>query len=99
MQVNVITKEEFQQWAEAFAAQLTALIQGSDITPANHKTYNTDEAAAYLKVCKKTLQNYRDDGLITFSQIGRKITYAQSDLDSFLQAYKKQLFNKKVKTL
>jgi len=56
------------------------------------KLYTNEEAGQYLKVCAKTLQNYRDDGLLRFAQVGRKIFYTQSDLNTFLETYKKETF-------
>lgn len=35
----------------------------------------TEEAMIALKVCKKTLQNWRDKGDIDFIKVGRKIYY------------------------
>ena len=61
-----------------------------------YKLYNNKEAAEYLKVCNKTLQNYRDDGLIEFSQMGRKISYTQANLNAFLEKYKNETFTKKL---
>lgn len=40
-----------------------------------------------LSISHKTAQTYRDKGLITFSQIGNKIFYKDSDINAFLSAY------------
>jgi len=61
------------------------------------KLYSNEDACKYLQACAKTLQNYRDDGLIGFTQIGRKIYYKQSDLNMFLNTYKKQTFLNQIK--
>lgn len=60
------------------------------------RVYPNKEACKYLNVCSKTLQNYRDSGLIRFSQAGRKIYYTQSNLDEFLIENKKELFKKEI---
>jgi hypothetical protein len=44
---------------------------------------NTD-LAKMLKVTKRTIQNYRDNGIISFSQVGSKLYYRLSDVEDML---------------
>lgn len=44
----------------------------------------TEEVSKLLKVSKRTLQNYRDEGKLGFSQIGSKIYYRSTDIEAFL---------------
>ncbi len=44
----------------------------------------TKEAAQALQVTTRTLQSYRDQGIIPFSQFRREIRYRQSDIQDFL---------------
>ncbi len=46
-----------------------------------------------LKVSKVTLQNWRDKGLIAFSQIQGKIYYQYNDVLQFLENHKKTTFS------
>jgi excisionase family DNA binding protein len=46
-----------------------------------------DEILHLLGISKRTLQNYRDQRLIPFYQIGRKIFYKSSDVDNFLERH------------
>ncbi len=71
------------------------LLQTERIQP--DKLYSNEDACKYLQVCSKTLQNYRDDGLIEFTQISRKIYYKQSDLNTFLNTYKNETFLNQIK--
>ncbi|MGI4872311.1 MAG: helix-turn-helix domain-containing protein [Janthinobacterium lividum] len=48
---------------------------------------DTNEAAALLKVSKRTMQAWRDEGLIGFSQVGRQIYYSREDIDHLLQRH------------
>ncbi|MBJ2197639.1 DNA-binding protein [Muribaculaceae bacterium Isolate-113 (HZI)] len=41
-----------------------------------------------LGISPKTWQNYRDQRLIPFSQIGRKIYVNRADLDAFLRQHR-----------
>lgn len=44
-------------------------------------------AMQLLDACPRTMQNWRDDGVIGFSQVGNKIYYSQEDLDLMLQRH------------
>lgn len=41
-----------------------------------------------LNVCSKTVQKWRDNGLITYSKIGREIFYKYSDVLAMLDDHK-----------
>lgn len=45
------------------------------------------ETAKWLKVSTRTLQNYRDAGLLPYSQIGAKIYFRLQDLQEFLMKH------------
>lgn len=46
-----------------------------------------EEVCKILKVCKRTLQTYRDEGKLEFSQFGRRILYAEPSVKAFLKKY------------
>ncbi len=50
--------------------------------------YNTDQLMELLKVSRKTLQKWRDTGVIIFSQIGSKCYYRHSDVIAMLNFFK-----------
>lgn len=45
-----------------------------------------EEARDIIGVCTKTFQKYRDNGVIPFSQYGRKIYFKKSDIQTFLES-------------
>ncbi len=45
---------------------------------------NSKEAAKVLGVTTRTLQSYRDQNLIPFSQFGREVRFRAEDLQEFL---------------
>lgn len=45
------------------------------------------ETCRFLKISSRTLQNYRNDGLIPFSQINSKIYFREQDLQKFLESH------------
>lgn len=48
---------------------------------------NTKQVAYLLGVTARTIQNYRDQGMIPYSQIGRVIRYRAEDVQEFLMAH------------
>lgn len=44
----------------------------------------TKEACSVLKISLRSLQSYRDRGLIPFIQFGREVRFRQEDLQQFL---------------
>ena len=51
------------------------------------KFLSNKDAAKCLKVSIRTLQEWRDTGVIPYIQIKGKIIYRQSDIERLLQAY------------
>ena len=51
------------------------------------KFLSNREASQYLKVSIRTLQEWRDTGVIPYIQIKGKIIYRQSDIERLLQTY------------
>jgi hypothetical protein len=46
---------------------------------------DNQELCLFLKVTPRTLQNYRDQGILPYTQIGGKIFYRQSDVFKVLE--------------
>jgi excisionase family DNA binding protein len=51
------------------------------------KWLSNDDVCHLLMISKRTLQSYRDNGILPFAQIGRKIYYKASDIDDYLEAH------------
>ena len=64
------------------------LILAANNTDDGDKIFTTEEVAKMLDVSKRTLQNYRDTGKISFSQVGRKIYYQRRDVELFIKKNK-----------
>jgi hypothetical protein len=78
---------------EAVSQRLAAMMGANNNIIQQPILYTNQEACKYLNVCTKTLQNYRDGGMIEFSQTGRKIYYTQDNLNAFLAKNKMEAFN------
>ncbi|SKB64762.1 Helix-turn-helix domain-containing protein [Soonwooa buanensis] len=48
-----------------------------------------------LKISPRTAQTWRDEGKISFSQVGNKIYYKLSDIERTMQEYYNKSFAKK----
>jgi excisionase family DNA binding protein len=55
--------------------------------------FTTDETMKLLNLSRRTLQIYRDTGMISFSQIGPKIYFSRTDLDEHLNRHHVKAFN------
>lgn len=53
------------------------------------KWMNNAEVCELLQISQRTLQSYRDDGMLPYSQIGRKCYYKTSDVEQLLNPSKK----------
>ena len=54
-------------------------------TPLSERWLDNQDVMLLLKISKRTLQSYRDESKIPFSQIGNKIYYKASDIEKFLK--------------
>ncbi len=48
---------------------------------------DTKQVAKLIGVTTRTIQNYRDRGMLPYSQINRVIRYRASDIEKFLMRY------------
>lgn len=59
----------------------------------NGECYLTDkEVSTRLKVSRRTLQDWRTNGLIAYTQVGGKVLYAESDIQAVLEKHRKEAF-------
>jgi len=53
---------------------------------------DNEEFMALMRVSKRTAQNWRDEGRITFCQIGHKIYYRMEDIEQMVKNHQKIAF-------
>ncbi len=64
----------------------------------NGEHYLTDkEVSARLKVSRRTLQDYRNEGRLPYIQLGGKILYRESDIERMLEVGYREAFRLKDK--
>lgn len=84
--IEIITLENsvFQEIVTILQTIRRSLNSKDDTGPSIESWLTTEDVSKLLKVSKRTLQNYRDEGKLGFSQVGSKIFYKRSEIDNFL---------------
>ena len=94
MNINLITSDEL----DLLMKKLEALDKKVELLTSGISTkslYSITEACELLKVSKRTLQRYRDNGILSFTQVNDKIMFQRSDIEAFLTRNRVEAFNKK----
>ena len=91
-----------QELEVGFIGKLDALLDGIERMDASHKTslgneqFLTDkEVSAWLQVSRRTLQDYRNNGIIPYILLGGKILYRESDIEKILMANYREAYRMK----
>ena len=77
---------EFFSTVERLSVSMERLFAGRSPAMAGENFYTDRELAEKLKVSRRSLQQYRDSGLLAFTRLGGKILYRSSDMRSCLTA-------------
>lgn len=79
------------EWAVSFMEQLDTMLDGIESMNEKSKAsfgnecFLTDkEVSAWLKVSRRTLQDYRNNGMVSYYQLGGKILYKESDIEKLV---------------
>jgi|SRR5687768_12614634 hypothetical protein len=91
MQVELFTKDHFIELNKTIES-LKDLVSTALAKGGGKKYYNNEELAKSLNVSTKTLQNWRDEGAIEFTQRGSIIIYTQENIDDFLKSHRIRKF-------
>jgi excisionase family DNA binding protein len=98
MQVITIESEAFKKLTDSIEEIKTKLSENQKNTPLSETWLDNQEVCKLLYISPRTLQSYRDNGKIPFSQQGSKIYYKASDIDEFLEnSYNKAFATRKKK--
>lgn len=81
------------EWAVGFMEQLDSILNGiesmnekSRASFGNERFLTDKEVSAWLKVSRRTLQDYRNNGMVSYYQLGGKILYKESDIENLLMS-------------
>lgn len=93
MEAIILSKDQFDQLI-AKIDDINERLQNTN--PKKTETYlNNKQFMEMLDVSLRTAQTWRDEGKISFSQVGNKIYYKLSDVEKFMQEYRNAAFAKK----
>ena len=83
------------EFGESIGRQLDGIenfMANSRPTLGGERFLTDKEVSARLKVSRRTLQDYRNNGIIAYYQLGGKILYKESDIESMLAANYREAF-------
>lgn len=83
----VVPEEEWRN-LHATLEQIIDLITRRNADDSSSEWIESEAARKLFGVSPKTWQNYRDQRIIPFLQIGRKIYINRADLDAFLRKHR-----------
>ena len=95
MDAIIFTKDQFTDLMTKLDTIQSQLSIKAD--PKKETFLDNQEFLLLMKISKRTSQTYRDEGFISFSQIGNKIYYRMSDVKKLLDDNYKKAFSKKRK--
>ena len=79
------------EWAVGFMKELDSMLNGiesmnekSKASFRNERFLTDKEVSAWLKVSRRTLQDYRNNGMVSYYQLGGKILYKESDIEKLV---------------
>ncbi len=92
MQALIISQENFDEVIKRLD-KIDKEVSNKQKSPVDTFIDN-QEFIQIMNVSKRTAQSWRDDGIISFSQIGSKIYYRMSDVQALLDKHYKPAFKK-----
>jgi phage pi2 protein 07 len=90
MDAIIITKDQFNELMTKLDTIQSQINIKSD---AKKETFlDNQEFLLHMKISKRTAQTWRDEGKISFSQVGNKIYYKLSDVEKLLNEHYNKSF-------
>ncbi len=93
MEVITMQSEAFQNLVQSIN-EIKTQISNQSSQSLNNQWLDIPETCKFLRVSIRTLQNYRDKGIIPFSQVQDKIYFKISDLQAHIEKHYKPAFKK-----
>lgn len=94
MNIELVKSEDLARLDERIAS-LEQKIDALREKTTHKELYTVGEVCQLLKVSKRTLQNYRDHGVIQFTQLGKKILFTKADIEDLVERYRVNLLKRR----
>jgi hypothetical protein len=92
MEAVILTKEQFNTML-ASIEEIKSKLDKQNKNP--EETFlDNQEFLLLMKISKRTAQTWRDEGKISFSQVGNKIYYKLADVEELLEKHYVKSFKK-----
>ena len=93
MEIVTIEKKTFEEMKSRFTqfSEHVRQLCSRYRPPEKMNWLDNADVCEKLNVSKRTLQTYRDGGLLAYSQINHKIYYRLEDVEAFITAMSKEL--------
>jgi 3-methyladenine DNA glycosylase Tag len=93
MEAIILSKDQYTELVARLDEITTRLNAKNE--PKKDAILDNQEFLQLMKISKRTAQTWRDEGRISFSQVGNKIYYKLSDVEKLLQEHYNKAFAKK----
>lgn len=87
MEVITLQTEAYKNLLQEIYDIKAIVVSNQHLTPLTEIWLDISEACLLLKISKRTLQSYRDNQVLSFSQIGGKIYFKASDIENLLNSH------------
>lgn len=95
MEVITISSEAFQKIINDISEISKKVDHANKQHPLSDTWLDISDVCQLLKISKRTLQSYRDNGLLPYSQISGKIYFKASDIETHLDSHYVKALNYK----
>lgn len=96
MELVILTKQQYDDIINRLDALNEKLRKQQE--PSSLQYISNEEFLKLMSISKRTAQTWRDEGKISFSQIGHKIYYLLSDIEDLLKHHHVKAFNSSFRT-
>ena len=90
MEAIILSKEQFTEIVNRL--ENISIQIHTKSAPKQETFLDNQEFLLLMKISKRTAQTWRDEGKISFSQVGNKIYYKLSDVEKLLQEHYNKSF-------
>lgn len=84
MDIVAIESKTFEQMKERFEDFTRQIKNLCGENQDKEQWLGNDDVCGLLQISPRTLQSYRDNGILSYSQIGRKCYYKVSDIENLI---------------
>jgi len=90
MEAIILSKDQFQDLTTKLA-EITKSLENQTQNP-SERFVDNQQFMKLMNISKRTAQTWRDEGKISFSQVGAKIYYKLSDIELLLKTHYRKSF-------